>query len=308
MPPNLWQVRRCRRRSRFICSIVSVSGVDFRCREGDFSPFSAVCSSVYSCSISCVSVRSCACVELFKTARVDNISVACPHLIHLNRPVPRPVFRHGWRGVFFLLAVYRAAAASRHLSHLVAIVPSWRFALPIASGLSYIVFASPRRYIVAVRLIISSSHRLSSRSFDTAGGERSVLAACGGVFVSAWCGIIPPRYRRGCRAAYVAVGVLIIPSRSSCRIAWCDRLLEKRRRLVRPSSSWRCARHFASLGCLPNCPSFSYLVRFSYVSAFATAIGLASPLVSNWRGVGRGGILPSCLICLFGGCECLRRW
>lgn len=205
----------------------------------------------------CVSLRSRVCVELLKTVHGITHPLSAP-FYPSQSPRSSPRLSTRVAGRFLLLTVLRAVRFGRSC---------------YLSGCG-----------------VSSSHRLSSRSFDTAGGERSVLAACGGVFVSAWCGIIPPRYRRWYSAACFAVGVLIVPSRSSCRIAWCGRLLEKWRRLVRPSSSWRCARHFASLGCLPNCPSFAYLVRFSYVSAFITAIEFAPPRVSNKAGrrTGRG--------------------
>lgn len=85
-----------------------------------------------------------------------------------NRPALLPVHRHGWRGVFSLLAVlpscglcgssvlaaYRAAA-SRHLSRLGAIaLGSVRLACPLSSWLSCLL--SPCRHAVAV----ASSHHL----------------------------------------------------------------------------------------------------------------------------------------------------
>ena len=90
-------------------------GTIFDIWEGDFRPFSAACSGVRSCPISCVSVRSCAfssrsrmCVELLKTAR-EIINPLLIHLILSSHPIqsPRPSPRLATRvaGRFPLLAV-----------------------------------------------------------------------------------------------------------------------------------------------------------------------------------------------------------
>ena len=65
-------------------------------------------------------------------------------------------------------------------------------------------------------LIISSSHRSSHRSLDTAGGERGGACACGVgrvVFVSARCAIITPRFRLCGRAACFVVvpSIVLVP-------------------------------------------------------------------------------------------------
>ena len=61
--------------------------------------------------------RSRSCVELLKTARVIIHPLPPPshHLIHLNRSVLLPVFRHGWRGAFSLLCRFEAGAVRSFL-------------------------------------------------------------------------------------------------------------------------------------------------------------------------------------------------
>lgn len=163
------------------------------------------------------------------------------------------------------LAVYRVVAASRRL----ACLGAYRFrggsSCPSVIFVS-LVFASPRRHAVAADPIIPSFFVPFSRY-----GGRGSVGACGvwRRFRVRMVWYHPAPFLPEVSGCLLRRRVLIVPSRSSCRIAWCGRLLEKRRRLVRPFSSWRCVRHFASPGCLPNCPSFAYLVRFSYISAFA---------------------------------------
>lgn len=213
MPPNLWQVRRCRRRSRFICSIVSVSGVDFRCREGDFSPFSAVCSSVYSCSISCVSVRSCACVELLKTARMDNISVACLISSISIAPPFSPLFDKCGGASFLCLPSCRfAVGAGRSslpliglrrliISSVSLLLPSGRFVLPVLC-LGSLVLAPVSSSCRSRCLIISSSFAPVSRYGGAAAAMRcwraDGRAGVGGLLscLGVWCDAVLPTRRR----------------------------------------------------------------------------------------------------------------
>lgn len=72
---------------------------------------------VQSPSISCVSVRSCACVELLKTARMDNISVVCPiSSISSSHPSLAPPFSPSFDtggGAFSLLVVLRVVRFGR---------------------------------------------------------------------------------------------------------------------------------------------------------------------------------------------------
>lgn len=99
-------------------SLYQFPGTIFRCRENDFSPFSAACSGVCSCPISCVSVRSCSfaslsrlCVELIKTARViiHPLSAKSHPSYSVISYISSPRLSHcssTWMaGRFFLLAV-----------------------------------------------------------------------------------------------------------------------------------------------------------------------------------------------------------
>lgn len=71
-----------RGRGRFICSIVSVSGSDFRCREGDFRALMAVCS-VFVIVLS----------RAFLSALVHLVPCLSPLVVSLWRVGCRPVSR-----------------------------------------------------------------------------------------------------------------------------------------------------------------------------------------------------------------------
>lgn len=158
---------------------ISFRGQFFDIWEGDFSPFSAACSGDRSRSISCVSwfcgvdlpdasssshpvissVSSCVAFELVKTVHVMTHPLPAPshHLIHSIAPLPAPSLDTLGGAVFsacrfavgvdaVVLAVYRAVSSHRFPVSL--LLPSGRFALPVASGLSCVVLASPCRHAV----------------------------------------------------------------------------------------------------------------------------------------------------------------
>lgn len=244
--------------------------------------------------------------ELIKTAHWITHSLSAQshpshHLIHLIRPVPLPVHRHGRRGVFSLLAVLRSVSMrssfpSIGLWRLIAF-PSRRYCPLIGSPCQPSVFGSPV-YRACLRLVVmpwavrSSAHRLSPRSFDTGSVERlvSMLAWEG------WCSRVRLMwYHRAPFSpwGYAACSLprFFLPARSRpipYRLAWSAAW--KKRWGGRPSPSWRCGRHLASPGCLLN-PTIVRIsravpvcIRFS-----PRTIGLAPPLVSNktWSKTGR---------------------
>lgn len=108
-----WSVRSVLSgRGRFICSIVSVSGSDFRCREGGFRASSAACFGNRSRPISCVSVRSCSSRSAFSSRCGE--SVVGPFLV----PFVSSGRRCGWE-VACLPVIVETAAWACDAVHLV---------------------------------------------------------------------------------------------------------------------------------------------------------------------------------------------
>lgn len=194
-------------------------GTIFRCREGDFNPFSVACSRLASCSFSshlvrfrlllCVSsplsrrfLLLCVAFELVKTAHVIIHPLPAPshpsHLVisSINRPALLPVHRHDRRGVFFLLAVLRSV--SMRLSF-----------LPV--GLLCLFAFPSRRYCPRVGLLCPSS------SVVYRACPVLVVMLVGGDGIGSL--LLAPLVRYGERGAWVAVGACGGGWRSHVRMA-----------------------------------------------------------------------------------------
>lgn len=164
---------------------------------------------------------------------------------------------------------------SCRLSGCCGVLPSLPVSLLLLSGR----FTLLSRYPLASRVCFassscrsrwfSSSHRSSPRSPDTDGGERSGRCLR--------CGV----GRFHVRMMWYHPKFVSAVGRVACSL---PRLF-----------SHGC--HFASLGCLPNCLSFAYLVRFPYVSAFASAFLLGNRTRPAPRVDGRGDIFSFALPC-----------
>lgn len=260
------------------------------------------------------SVPSCVVFELLKTAHVITHPLPAPS--HPSHPVissiqsprlsPRPSTWVAGRFLFacrlagrcgsVVLAVYRAVA-SRRLARLVAIVSgsACLACRPRFSRVSCLLLS--RRHAVGGE--VGGSSPLAPPC-DTGSEERGAIGvgACGGdgALVSARCGIITPRSRRGDMLLALCPVSSCPPVLVPCRIDWRGRLLKNGggRLPVSFVAMWS---SFRLCRCLPNPPSFAYLVRFPYVSAFRLGISPRQsvsprPSCRIKRGARRGGICP----------------